>query len=100
MKALRDLRELAGLTQFETASRAGVGRFRLAMAESGQLKLTRAEEAQVRVALFAVLRDRAVVIHRVLARYRANSSVSSAPTHRTPKAGAYLPGLGKHRPQA
>jgi len=79
VKALRGLRELAGLTQFETASRADVGRFRLAMCESGQLKLTRAEEAKVRNALLAALRVRAGVIQRVLARTKSNSSASSAP---------------------
>ena len=79
MKALRDLRELAGLTQFETAARAGLGRFRLAMGENGQIKLTRAEEAQVRNALLDALRVRALVIQRVLARYESNSSASSAP---------------------
>lgn len=51
MKALRKLRERAGLTQFGVARKSGVTRMRLSLAESGQLRLSPREEAAVRDAI-------------------------------------------------
>jgi transcriptional regulator with XRE-family HTH domain len=66
MKALRKLREQAGLTQFVVARKAGVPRMRLSLAECGQLRLSREEEAAVREAICNGIRQQAAQLHQLL----------------------------------
>jgi len=66
MKALRRLRERAGLTQFVVAQKSGVTRMRLSLAESGQLRLTAEEEAAVREAIREGIEKHAARLRRLL----------------------------------
>jgi len=66
MKALRRLREKAGLTQFTVARKSGVTRMRLSLAESGQLRLTKEEEAAVREAIHQGIEEHAARLRHLL----------------------------------
>lgn len=66
MKALRRLREKAGLTQFVVAHKSGVTRMRLSLAESGQLRLTAEEEAAVRSAIRQGIGEQAARLQQLL----------------------------------
>jgi len=63
---LRQLRKMAGLTQWELAQRCGVSRMRLSLAECGQVELSAEEEADVRGVLLEVIKARAAQLRGVL----------------------------------
>jgi len=73
MKALRRLRERAGLTQFTVARKSGVPRMRLSLAECGQLRLRPEEEAAVREAIREGLEQQAAQLRRLLASSQTKS---------------------------
>jgi transcriptional regulator with XRE-family HTH domain len=47
MKDLREMRELAGITQFSLSRRSGVSRMRLSLAECGEAELTETEKEKI-----------------------------------------------------
>jgi transcriptional regulator with XRE-family HTH domain len=64
---LKQLRRMAGLTQFELSQRCNtVSRMRLSLAECGQLKLRPEEECTIRELLLELMASRAAQIKRVL----------------------------------
>jgi len=73
MKALRKLRERAGLTQFVIAQKSGVTRMRLSLAESGQLRLTAEEETAVREAIHRGIKEQAARLQHLLASKQTKS---------------------------
>lgn len=66
MKALRSLREKAGLTQFVVARKSGVPRMRLSLAESGQLRLRPEEDAAIRKAIREGIERQAAQLRKLL----------------------------------
>jgi transcriptional regulator with XRE-family HTH domain len=66
MKALRRLREKAGLTQFTVALKSGVPRMRLSLAESGQLRLRPDEEDALRRAILEGIEQQATQLRQLL----------------------------------
>ncbi len=66
MRALRRLREKAGITQFTVARKSGVTRMRLSLAESGQVRLTAEEEAAVREAIRQGIEEHAARLRHLL----------------------------------
>jgi transcriptional regulator with XRE-family HTH domain len=81
MRALRNLRVEAGLTQFVVAGKSGVTRTRLSLAESGQLRLSSEEEAVVRGAIHDGIEEKAVRLRNLLSsgqnktpEFKANNS--------------------------
>ena len=65
MKDLREMRELAGITQFSLSRRSGVSRMRLSLAECGEADLSDTEKQKIISVLLAAIRlqqARAVVI--------------------------------------
>jgi len=67
MKTLRELREMAGLTQTRAARASGIHRAKLSMAETGEIELSPEEETAVRGALLRAIRERQTQIEGVLA---------------------------------
>jgi len=63
---LRELRRMAGLTQWQLAQRCGVSRMRISLAECGQLELRQEEEAGVRSVLLDAIKGRESKIRSVL----------------------------------
>lgn len=63
---LREMRRMAGLTQWELAQRCGVSRMRLSLAECGQVELHPEEETSLRGVLLAVIKNRAAQLRGVL----------------------------------
>ena len=63
---LRQLRGIAGATQFDVERIAGINRTRLSMAECGHLQLREWEYAAVENALLRVIRERAAQFAGVL----------------------------------
>ena len=53
---LRQLRKMAGLTQWELAQQCGLSRMRLSLAECGQLVLRAEEESAVRNVLLDAIK--------------------------------------------
>jgi transcriptional regulator with XRE-family HTH domain len=76
VKALRRLREKAGLTQYVVARKSGVTRMRLSLAESGQLRLSPAEEAAVREAIRQGIEEQAVRLQHLLANKETKTSAT------------------------
>lgn len=68
---LKQLRKLAGLTQFELAQRCGVSRMRLSLAECGQVKLREDEQSAVRTVLIESIETRASQLRSVLSERQA-----------------------------
>ena len=62
----KQLRELAGFTQFETATKSGVSRMKLSLAECGQIELTQDEGVAVRRVLANAIHKRAALMNEIL----------------------------------
>ena len=56
--AIKQLRNLAGLTQYELARLSGVERTRLSLAENGHIRLEPSEYERVKKALIGAIRRR------------------------------------------
>jgi transcriptional regulator with XRE-family HTH domain len=78
MKALRRLRERAGLTQYVVAQKSRVPRMRLSLAESGQLRLSPSEEAAVRGAIRQGIEEQAARLQHLLANEQTAEEASTA----------------------
>jgi DNA-binding XRE family transcriptional regulator len=63
---LKELRKMAGLTQWELAQRCGVSRMRLSLAECEQVDVHPEEETSVRGVLLEVIKNRAAQLRGVL----------------------------------
>jgi transcriptional regulator with XRE-family HTH domain len=63
---LRELRRMAGLTQWELAQRCGVSRMRLSLAECGQVELRPEEIVATRQVLLERIESRAAQLKGVL----------------------------------
>jgi len=63
---IRQLREVAGLSQWSAARRSGIPRMRLSLAESGQLALSPEEEAVLRRMLRAAIQAQQAQLEEVL----------------------------------
>jgi len=55
MENLRDMRELAGITQFSLSRRTGVSRMRLSLAECGEAELSETEKEKIANVLLAAI---------------------------------------------
>ena len=55
MKDLREMRELAGITQFSLSRRSGVSRTRLSLAECGEVELNETEKRKITTFLLAAI---------------------------------------------
>lgn len=66
MERLREMRELAGLTQIGLARRAGVSRMRLQLAEAGEITLRQDESKAVNSVLRGVIERQAATLQNVL----------------------------------
>jgi transcriptional regulator with XRE-family HTH domain len=55
MKDLREMRELAGITQFSLSRRSGVSRMRLSLAECGEADLSDTEKEKITTVLLAAI---------------------------------------------
>ena len=62
----KQLRELAAFTQWQTATKSGVSRMKLSLAECGQVELTGQEKTAVRNVLEKAIRERSALIREVL----------------------------------
>jgi transcriptional regulator with XRE-family HTH domain len=71
MEEIRELREIAGLTQFEMAKLSGIERSRLSLAECRHVVLAPAEIAKFKAVLLAVLGQRAEQVQEVLSKLSA-----------------------------
>jgi transcriptional regulator with XRE-family HTH domain len=67
MKDLRELRELAGITQFALSRRSQVSRMRLSLAECEQIELNAKEAERITKILLAAIQLRHARIAMVLA---------------------------------
>jgi|HubBroStandDraft_2_1064218.scaffolds.fasta_scaffold531106_1 transcriptional regulator with XRE-family HTH domain len=74
MANLKEMRELAGITQFSLARRSGVSRMRLSLAECGDMELTLEEAKNIHVVLLAAIQLQHARAASVLANER-NASV-------------------------
>ena len=63
---IRELRRMAGLTQWQLAQRCGVSRMRVSLAECGQVELRQDEESAVRALLLEAIKTCASKIRSVL----------------------------------
>ena len=68
---LKELRKMAGLTQWQLAQRCGVSRMRMSLAECGQVELREDEESAVRAVLLEAIKGRASKIRSVLSDSRS-----------------------------
>ena len=68
MNELKELRGLAGFSQFRLAHEASVPRQHLQLAEAGLRELTPEQEHRIRKVLVAELRRQSVVMQQALAR--------------------------------
>jgi transcriptional regulator with XRE-family HTH domain len=66
MTAIRELRTLARLTQFEAAKKSGLDRTRLSLAECGHVLLRPDQDAALRKALIEAIEGRASQLKGVL----------------------------------
>lgn len=55
MKDLREMRELARITQFSLSRRSGVSRMRLSLAECGEVELSKPEKEKIMNVLLAAI---------------------------------------------
>ena len=70
MTNLKAIRRMAGFTQYRLATRSGVSRTRLSLAECGDVELTDVEQRRVREILFQELHRQAATINQALAQQR------------------------------
>jgi transcriptional regulator with XRE-family HTH domain len=56
--SIRRLREMSGLSQYETAREAGLDRTRLSLVENGHVRLTEDEKSRLARVLTLAIRDR------------------------------------------
>ncbi len=66
MNDLRELRRMAGFTQYRLAVRSGVGRTKLSLAESGDIELSNEEEQKIKKVLLKELQRQAQAINEAL----------------------------------
>ncbi len=71
MKDLRSLCEASGLTQFQLATRSGVSRMRLSLAECGDVVLTGEEERRVRECVLGAVREQSSKLKMILSEVTA-----------------------------
>jgi transcriptional regulator with XRE-family HTH domain len=64
---LRELRRMAGLTQWQLAQRCGVSRMRVSLSECGQVELREEERSAIRSVLLEAIRNRESNIQSILA---------------------------------
>lgn len=62
MSNLREIRKAAGLTQFQLAARANVSRFRICLAEAGDLSLRADELRAITDAVRPAMEERARIV--------------------------------------
>jgi transcriptional regulator with XRE-family HTH domain len=73
MKDLREMRQLAGITQFALSQRSGVSRMRLSLAECGEAELDGEELARIRTVLLGAVAARVLQLQAVLAAARSGA---------------------------
>jgi transcriptional regulator with XRE-family HTH domain len=78
MKALREMRDLAGITQFALSQRSGVSRMRLSLAECGEAELDGKELARVRTVLLGAIAARVRQLQAVLAAARSGAEQANS----------------------
>jgi transcriptional regulator with XRE-family HTH domain len=77
MKSLRELRELADISQITVANRSGVSRMKLSLIETGQTTATAKEDRAIRRVLVGVLRKRRDRLDALLAQASSQSATES-----------------------
>jgi len=65
---VKELRKMAGLTQWELAQKCGVSRMKLSLAECGQAELSTDDLAAVNKILREMIANRATKLHGLLSR--------------------------------
>lgn len=74
MSDLRELRRASGLTQLELATRAGIDRTKISLAENGYMRLCSRDETVVQRALVQAIQERAALLQGVLSGAQAVSA--------------------------
>lgn len=70
MNDLKAIRRMAGFTQYRLATRSGVSRTKLSLAECGDVELTSEEQRRIKEILFQELHRQAATINQALAQNR------------------------------
>jgi transcriptional regulator with XRE-family HTH domain len=76
----KSARELAGLSQFATARKAGISRMRLSQAECGEIELQAKEQAALRRVLCLALEQRAIALRNTLSAVGAGEAPNKVAT--------------------